>query len=68
MVRRGMLSQALLTSIRSKRSAIGSIDSGSDMNPNVVNIIDDTLTRARMVINTVDDVGSLGSSNLNQSL
>ena len=44
-----MLSQALFTSIRSRRSAIGSVDSGSDMNPNVANIIDDTLTKALML-------------------
>ena len=67
-VKRGMLSQALFTSIRSKRSVIGSVDSGSDMNPNVANIIDDTLTKAAMVINTVADVGSLGSGNSNRSL
>ena len=67
MVRRGMLSQALLTSIRSRRSSIDSINSGSDMNPDVVNIIDDTLTRAATVINTVADVGSLGSGSLNWS-
>ena len=59
-----MLSQVLFASIRSRRSAIGSVDSGSDMNPNVVNIIDDTLTTA-MVINTVPDVESLGIGNLN---
>ena len=32
-VKRGILSQTLLASIRSCRSAIGSIDSGSDMSP-----------------------------------
>ena len=42
MVRRRVLSQALLSSIKSRRSAIGSVDSGSDMNPDVANIIDDT--------------------------
>ena len=63
MVRRGMLSQALLTSIRSRWSAIGRIHCGSDMNPKVANIIDDTLAKAVMVINTVANVGSLGSGN-----
>ena len=67
-VKRGILSQALLASIRSWRSAIGSIDSGSDMNPNIANIIDNTLTKAVMVINTVADVGSLGSDILNRSM
>ena len=57
-VNRGTLSQAFLASIRSRRSVIGSIDSGSDMNPNVANIMDDTLTRAGTVINTVADVES----------
>ena len=37
------------------------------MNSSIVNIIDDTLTRAVMVINTVANVGLLGSSNSNQS-
>ena len=32
-VKRSMLSQVLFASIRSGRSAIGSVDSGSDMNP-----------------------------------
>ena len=54
------MSQALLASIRSHRSAIGSIDSGSDMNLNITNVIDETLMQAAMVINTVADVGSLG--------
>ena len=62
-----MLSQALLTFIRS-RSAIGSIDSGSDMNPDDANTIDDTLTTAVMVINIVVGVGLLGCSNFNWSL
>ena len=66
-VKRGMLSQALFTSTRSRRSAIGSVDSGSDMNPDVANIIDNTLTKAVMVIYTVADVGSLGSGNSNRS-
>ena len=66
-VKRGVLSQVLLASIRSRRSAIGSVDSGSHMNPDVVNIIDDTLTRAAVVINTVADVGSLGIGNSNWS-
>ena len=66
-VKGGMLSQALLVSIRSRRSAIGSIDSGSDMNLDIANVIDDTLTRVVMVINTVSNGGSLGSSNSNQS-
>ena len=35
-VKRGILNQALLASIQSCRSAIGSIDSGSDMNPNML--------------------------------
>ena len=56
-----MLNQTLLASIRSRRSAIGSIDSGSDMNPNVANVIDDSFMRAWMVINTVADVESLGN-------
>ena len=55
-VKRGMLSQALFASITSRRSAIGTVNSGSDMNPSVVDIIDDTLTKAAMVINTVADV------------
>ena len=38
------------------------------MNPDVANVIDDTLTKAVMVINTVADMGSLGSDILNQSL
>ena len=42
-VKRGMLSQALFASIRSRRSVLGTVDSGLDMNPNVVNVIDDTL-------------------------
>ena len=62
-----MLSQAFLTSIRSRRNPIGNIDSGSDMNPDVANIIYETLTRAAAVINTVTDVGSLGSGNSNWS-
>ena len=62
-VKRSMLSQALLASIRLQRSVIGSIDSGSDMNPDIANIIDDTLTKAVMGINTVADVGFLGSNN-----
>ena len=66
-VKRGVLSQALLASIRSRRSAIGSIDSGSDMNPDVVNVIDDTLTREAMAVSTVADVGMLGSGNSNWS-
>ena len=61
--KRGMQSEALFTSIRSRRSAIGSVDSGSDMNPDVANVIDDTLTKAAKVINTVANVGSLGSGN-----
>ena len=52
-----MLIQALFTSIRSRRSAIGSADSGSNMSPDVANVIDDTLNKAAMVINTVADVG-----------
>ena len=63
--KRGMLSKALFTSIRSRRSAIGSVDPGSDINPDVVNVIDDTLTKAVTVINTGADVGSLGSGNSN---
>ena len=59
-VKRGMLSQALLASTRSQRSAIGTIDSDSDMSCNVANIIDDMLTKAVMVINNIADVGSLG--------
>ena len=60
-VRGGILSQALLASIRSLGSAIGSIDSGSGINPNVANVIYDTLLKAAMVINTDANVGSLGS-------
>ena len=66
MVRTSALSQDLLSSIKTRRSAIGSVDSGSDMNPEVANIINDTLTRTVTVINTVD-IGTLGSGNLNQS-
>ena len=66
-VQRGRLNQTLFTCIRSRRSAIGSVDSGSNMNPDIANIIDDTLPKAVMVINTVADVGSLGSGNANQS-
>ena len=66
MVRTSELGQDLLSSIRSRRSAIGSVDSGSDMNPDVANIIDDTLTRAETMINTVNDVGTLESGNSNQ--
>ena len=64
-VKRGILSQALLASIRSHRTAIGSTDLGSDINPDVANVIDDMLMKAVMVINTVADVGSLGSDFLN---
>ena len=60
-VKTGTLNQALLPSIISWRSAIGSIDSGSDRNPNIANVIDDTLMKAAMVIDTVADVGSVGS-------
>ena len=67
-VKRGVLTQALFASIRSRRSAIGSVDSGLDMNSSVANVIDNTLTKAAMVINTVANVGSLGSGNLNWSL
>ena len=66
-VRRCVLSQALLSPIKSGRSTIGSVDSGSDMSPDVANIIDDTLTRAAMVIHTVANIGKLGSHNSNQS-
>ena len=66
-IKRGILSQDLLASIRAWRSAIGSIDSGSDMSPDIANVIDDTLTKAAMVINTVADVGSLGSEISNWS-
>ena len=66
-VKRGIWSQALFASIRSHRSAIGSIDLGLDMNPDVANVIDDILMKAAMVINTVADVGSLGSDFLNWS-
>ena len=62
-----MLSQTLLSSIRSRRSAIGSVDSDSDMNLGVENIIDDTLTRAVTVINTCAGIRSLGGGNLNWS-
>ena len=61
-VKGGILSQALLAYIRSCRSVIGGIDSGSDMNPDIANVIDDMLMQAVMVINTVADVGSLGSN------
>ena len=54
------MSQALLASIRSQRSAIDSIDVGSDMNPDVANVIDDMLMKVVMVINNVVDMGSLG--------
>ena len=64
-IKRGILSQALLASIRLWRRAIGSIDSGSDMNPDVPNVIGDALTKAAMVINTVADMGSLGNDILN---
>ena len=64
-VKRGILSQALLASIRLHKSAIDSIGLGSDMNPDVANVIDDTLTKAVMVINTVAKMGSLGSDFLN---
>ena len=60
-VKRGVLSEVLLASIRLHKIAIGSINSGSDMNPNMGNVIDHTLTKAVIVINTVADVGSLGS-------
>ena len=60
-VKRGILSQALFPSIRSCRSAIGCIVSGSDMNHNIANVIDDMLTQEATVINTVADVRSLGS-------
>ena len=66
-VKRGILSQALLTSIRLHKCAIVSIDLGSNMNPDVANVIDDTLMKSAMVINTVADVGSLGSDFLNRS-
>ena len=67
-VKRGILHQALLASIRSWRSAISSIDLGLDMNPDVANVIDDMLLKAAMVINTVADMGSLGSDISNKSL
>ena len=66
-VKRGILSQVLLASIPSCRSVIGSIDSGSDMNLNVTNVIDDMLTQAAMVINTIADARALGSDFSNQS-
>ena len=56
-----------MASIRSCRGAIGSIDPGSDMSPDIANAIDDTLTEAVTVINTVADMGSLWSDILNQS-
>ena len=62
-----MLSQALLSSIKSRRSVIGNVDSGSDMNPDVANIIDNTLTIAVTVINSVANIGTLGSGNSNWS-
>ena len=40
-VKKGILSQALLASIRLHRSTIGSINSVSDMNPYIINVIDD---------------------------
>ena len=61
------MSQGLLTSIRLWRSAIDRIVSGSDMIPDIANVIDDMLTKAVMVINTVTDVGSLGRDISNQS-
>ena len=61
MVGRGVLSQDILSSIRSRRSAISSVDSGSDMNPDVANIINDTLTRAVTVMNTTANIGSLAT-------
>ena len=67
-IKRGILSQTLMVSIRSRRSAIGYVDSGFDMNPDVANIIDNTLTKAVMVINNVANVGSLGSGNSNWAL
>ena len=67
MVRTSLISQALLSSIKSRRSTMGSVDSGSDMNPDVANIIDDTLTRAATVITIVANMGTLGSCNLNWS-
>ena len=67
MIRRGVLSQALLSAIKSRRSAIGSVDSGSDMNPDVAHIINVTLTRAATAIKTVADVGTLGRDNSNSS-
>ena len=60
-VKRGILSQALLASILSCRSAIGSIDSGSDMNYNIANVKDDTFIQAVTVMNTVADVRSVGN-------
>ena len=56
-----------MASIRSHRSVIGSIDLGSDMNPNMENVLDDMLMQAAMVINVVADMRSLGSDFLNQS-
>ena len=64
-VKRGILSQDLLASNQSCRSAIGSIDSDSDMNPDVAHVVYDMLTQAAMVINTVADVRSVGSDFLN---
>ena len=61
-VKRAIFSQALLLSIRLCRSAICSIDSGSDMSPNIANVIDTMLMKAAMVINTVADVRSLRSN------
>ena len=66
-VKWGILSQAFLASIRSYRSAMCSIDLGLDMNPDIANVTDDTLTQAAMVINTVADVESLGSNVSNWS-
>ena len=60
-VKRVNIESGLLASIRSWRSAIGSVGSGSDMNADVANVIDGMLTKAVMVINTVADMGSLGS-------
>ena len=50
-VKRSMLSQALLASIRSRRSAIGGTESGSDINPDGTNVLNETLTKAVMVNN-----------------
>ena len=66
-VKRGILSQVLLASIRSQRSAIGSVELGSDMTPDVANVIEHTLTKPVTVINTVADMGSLGSDFSNWS-